>query len=281
MTISTAYSRDLGDELRRLRETCTGLTGRALAVQLGWDPSKVSNIEHGKARASEIDLVQLLTVCGKDIDFFEDFRRRYRHAFDLYLAQVPENLRTLAMIESMASKIVTYDALTAPGLLQTRRYARELLIATGVEEPENVEKFVDLRTERQAILRRPYPPKCTFFVHELALQIRLGDDQVMEEQYMRMLFKTHFLRIVPAKFMPVALRSKTTLFEFKKAPPVAYAETDLAKVFAQDGAAVKKAEKLFARLDDIALDEEQSRRKLAEYVSGLRKDPHGSGPDLA
>ncbi|GGU68176.1 helix-turn-helix domain-containing protein [Lentzea flava] len=59
---STAYSRDLGDELRRLRETCTGLNGRNLAKKLGWDPSKVSNIEHGRARASEIDLVQLFTV---------------------------------------------------------------------------------------------------------------------------------------------------------------------------------------------------------------------------
>ncbi|HEX7303742.1 helix-turn-helix transcriptional regulator, partial [Lentzea sp.] len=92
MTISTAYSRDLGDELRRLRESGTGLTGRALAVQLGWDPSKVSNIEHGRARASEIDLVQYLTLCGKDVDFFEEFRRRYRHAFDLYFVQVPDNL---------------------------------------------------------------------------------------------------------------------------------------------------------------------------------------------
>src|SRR5690242_18496437 len=100
MTISTAYSRDLGDELRRLRESGTGLTGRALAVQLGWDPSKVSNIEHGRARASEIDLVQYLTLCGKDVDFFEEFRRRYRHAFDLYFAQVPDELRTLAMTEA-------------------------------------------------------------------------------------------------------------------------------------------------------------------------------------
>jgi hypothetical protein len=103
----------------------------------------------------------------------------------------------------------------------------------------------------------------------------------MEEQYKRMLYRTHVLRIVPIEFTALALRSKTTLFKFEKALPVAYAETDLAKVFAQDGAAVKAAEKLFARLDDVALDEEQSRRKLAEYASRLRKDPHGSGPDLA
>ena len=52
------------------------------------------------ARASEIDLVQFISMCGKDIDFFEDFKRRYRYAFDEYVVQVPGNLRTLALAES-------------------------------------------------------------------------------------------------------------------------------------------------------------------------------------
>ncbi|WP_154697491.1 helix-turn-helix domain-containing protein [Lentzea guizhouensis] len=38
---STAYSRDLGDELRSLREQ-SGQTGAAFADRLGWDASKVS-----------------------------------------------------------------------------------------------------------------------------------------------------------------------------------------------------------------------------------------------
>ncbi|HEX7304618.1 helix-turn-helix transcriptional regulator, partial [Lentzea sp.] len=76
--ISTAYSRDLGDELRKLRETCTSLGGRAMAAQLGWDPSKVSNVENGKARASDIDLAQYIATCGKDLVFLEEFRERYR-----------------------------------------------------------------------------------------------------------------------------------------------------------------------------------------------------------
>jgi predicted transcriptional regulator len=109
-TPSTAYSRDLGDELRRLRETCTGLSGAALAVRLGWDPSKLSTVETGKYRASEIDLVQYLSMCGKDIDFFEDFKRRYRYAFEEYIVQVSDNLRTLAMAESTAKTIMRYDA---------------------------------------------------------------------------------------------------------------------------------------------------------------------------
>lgn len=89
MTPSTAYSRDLGDELRRLRETCTGLKSNELAKKLGWDPSKISTIEHGKARASEIDLIQFLSMCGKDIDYVVEFKRRYHYAFDDYIVQPP------------------------------------------------------------------------------------------------------------------------------------------------------------------------------------------------
>ena len=42
-------------------------------------------------------------------------------------------------------------------------------------------------------------------------------------------------------------------------------ESDLAKVFAQGEAAVERSRKLFDLLDDVALDENQSRRKLTEY----------------
>lgn len=279
--ISTAYSRDLGDELRRLRESCTSFGGRAMAAQLGWDPSKVSNIETGKARASEIDLAQYLATCGKDIDFLDEFRGQYRNAFESYIVQVPDNLRTIAMTEAMATKITSFDIMTVHGLIQTERYAHELFVETALEAPHLVEKFVRFRMERQAIMRRPESPECLFFVHELALQTQVGGAQVMEDQYLQLLFNAHRLRIVPAKFRALAVQSKCTLYEFEKLPPIAYTETDLAKVFVQDSAAITWSRKLFDRLDAVALNEEQSKGMLAEYVSGLREDPHDRRTDLA
>jgi hypothetical protein len=279
--ISTAYSRDLGDELRRIRETCTSFGGRAMAAQLGWDPSKVSNIETGKARASDVDLAQYLATCGKDLDYLQDFGNRYRHAFDLYFAQAPNNLRTLAMVESMATKISAYEILSIPGLLQTEAYARALFMEIGCESLEDIERGVERRMGRQTIWQRPYRPECVFYVHELALQMRVGDIKIMEDQYLRLLFNAHIVRVVPASVRGVAFHSKCTLFEFGKASPLAYTETDLATVFAQDELAVKWSRKLFERLDAVALDEEQSKNKLAEYVSGLREDPHDPRTDLA
>ncbi|MET9225255.1 helix-turn-helix transcriptional regulator [Lentzea sp. NPDC003310] len=278
---STAYSRDLGDELRRIRETCTSFGGRAMAAQLGWDPSKVSNIETGKARATEIDLAQYFATCGKDLDYLQEFTSRYRHAFDLYFAQVPTNLRTLAMVEAMATKMCVYEVLAIPGLLQTEAYARAMFLETGHESLDDIAGFVALRMERQAIWRRPYRPECVFYVHELALRMRIGGAKIMEDQYLRLLFNAHIVRIIPATAVGLALKSMITLFEFGKASPLAYTESDLAKVFAQDTSAVTSTRKLISRLDAVALDEEQSRSMLAAYVSGLREDPHDHRTDLA
>jgi hypothetical protein len=279
---STAYSRDLGDELRRLREKHTRLTGFAFAEQLGWDPSKVSNIENGKARASEIDLVQYLMTCGRDSNFFEAFRERYRYAFDPYVVLVPDNIRTLAGAEAKAKKITTYDVHTIPGLIQTPQYARALFIDGGRVAPENIDKGVRLRTERQAVLRRHNPPECLFYVHELALQLRVGDDQLMEEQYLRLLFNTHILRIVPMSAGAAPVRqSARMLFSFEKHTPVAYSENALGQVFAHDGGAIRDSREFFKWLDACALDEGQSRSLLANYVSGLRKDLDEPRAELA
>ncbi|SEQ58124.1 Helix-turn-helix domain-containing protein [Lentzea albida] len=278
---STAYSRDLGDELRRLREKFTGLTGHAFAEQLGWDPSKVSNIEKGKARASEIDLVQYLLTCGRDTGYFEAFRDRYRYAFDPYVVTVPDNLRTLALAEAQAKKITSFDVLSVPGLVQIPEYA-EALLASGRNTPEEVEKYLRWRMERQAILKRPNRPDCRFYVHELALQLQVGDERIMEEQYLRLLFNTHILRIVPMSAGQAVIRmSARMLFSFEKLVPMAYSETDLARVFAHDGAAIADCREFFKWLDALALDEGQSRSVLASYVSNLRKDSDEPQPELA
>ncbi len=278
-TPSTAYSRDLGDELRRLRETCTNLKGVALAVRLGWDPSKVSNIEHGKARPSEIDLVQYLTMCGKDTDFFEDFKRRYRNAFEEYIVQVPDNLRTAAMAESAATKITSYDVLTVPGLMQTSEYAANLYRAGGFVAEERIPALVQIRRDRQAILRRHDRADCLFYVHELALRQRFGDDHVMEDQYARLLFHARIVRIVPAD-VP-AISAGLVLWEFDKAMPVAHSDSDLAKLFVQDPGVIARTRLIFNRLEEVAMDEEQSRRTLAEYVSPPREEFDDTGPHMA
>lgn len=279
MTPSTAYSRDLGDELRRLRETCTGLKGHQLAEKLGWDPSKVSTVEHGKARASEIDLIQYLSMCGKDIDFVNDFKRRYLYAFDEYRVQVSGNLRTMAMAEATAATITSYDVLALPGLTQSPEYADGIYRMTGLVTEERIPNLVQYRIERQAILRRHDRPTCVFYIHEHALQLQVGNAEIMEDQYARLLFNTHTIRIVP-KDAPI-VASGFVLWEFHRARPLVFSETNLANVFVEDPGAIARTRLFFDRLDEVALSAEQSRSMLAEYVSPPREGLDDSGPYLA
>ncbi|SDJ56248.1 Helix-turn-helix domain-containing protein [Lentzea albidocapillata subsp. violacea] len=278
-TPSTAYSRDLGDELRKVRETSSALTGAALAVRLGWDPSKVSTLENGKYRPSEIDLVQYLSMLGKDIDFFEDFKRRFRYAFEEYIVQVSDNLRTLAMAESTAIMITSYDPQAVPGLSQTPEYADSLYRMGGYIVEERIPTVVKFRMDRQVILNRHDRPTCLFYIHEHALQTQVGDAQTMEDQYAKLLFGAPTIRIVPATAKLVA--TSCVLWEYEKAMPVAFTSTDLAKVFVQDPGAIARTRLLFDRLAEVALDEEQSRKVLADYVGRPREELNERGPRLA
>ncbi|GLY52825.1 transcriptional regulator [Lentzea sp. NBRC 102530] len=269
---STPYSRDLGDELRQIREQWTTFRGRKIARMLGWDPGKVSNIEHGKVRASEIDIIQYLGRCGRPQSFIENFLERYRSAFDTYVVQVPDSLRTMAMAESTAEKITSYDLTYIPGLLQTEEYATALYVARGVLSQDMIEAAVRFRIERQAILRRHDRPQCVFYVHENALRLKVGNDEVMEEQLMRLLFHTHVIRIVPAASGPAGvLLANYVLWEYEKRGSVAYTHSDLAKVFVQDDIGVKRCKSIFARLDALALSEEQSRSVVADLASRSRE----------
>ncbi|MGZ3142454.1 helix-turn-helix domain-containing protein [Lentzea chajnantorensis] len=279
---STPYSRDLGDELRQIREQCTTFRGRRIARMLGWDPAKVSNIEHGKVRASEIDIVQYLGRCGRSLEFIEGFLDRYRRAFDQYFVQVPTNLRTLSMAESSADKITSYNLTAIPGLLQTEEYATALFEICGNATPDEIKAFVRFRMDRQAILRRPNRPPCTFYIHENALRITVGSAEVMEDQLMRLLFHTHSIRIVPAAMgMAGILMAPYVLWEYEKRSSVAYTESDLAMVFVQDLAGVKQCKSLFKRLDGLALSEEQSRTMVADLASRSREDLSGRKLHLA
>jgi len=60
---TTARARELGAELRRLREK-SGQTAMELAKKLGWAPSTVSRVETGARGISEVNLVHFAVKAG-------------------------------------------------------------------------------------------------------------------------------------------------------------------------------------------------------------------------
>ncbi|ANZ37502.1 hypothetical protein BBK82_17035 [Lentzea guizhouensis] len=138
---------------------------------------------------------------------------------------------------------------------------------------------MQIRMDRQAILRKHDRPDCLFYIHEFVLRQQFGDEHVMADQYLQLLFNVSTIRVVPADvpLNPAGI----LLWELEKALPVAYSETDLTQVFVQDPGAIARTRLIFDRLAEVALDEEQSRRKLAEYVNSPREDLDDPGSHLA
>ncbi len=63
--ISTARRRELGAELRRLRERM-GINGQDMAARLEWTPTMISRVETGKRVVSQFEVLKYTTVCGVD-----------------------------------------------------------------------------------------------------------------------------------------------------------------------------------------------------------------------
>lgn len=152
--------RRLADELRRLREAA-GVSGRQLAIDLGWSQPKVSRAERGQTVPSVDDILQWLERCSPDAS--EDERRMLRDlATDVHTEVLThrelnrrghaEQQRGRILHDADASAIRVYQPEVVPGLLQTANYARLVMLAFGEKSPEKIGESVTARLERQEIL---------------------------------------------------------------------------------------------------------------------------------
>jgi transcriptional regulator with XRE-family HTH domain len=169
--VGTARTRELGDRLRRIRETAD-CSASLLAERLGWSASKVSRIENGVTGVAELDVVRMAAHCGasyQEMDALLDLCRE-PGAPGFWLSN---RLASLIFHESSASFSSSYDPIVVPGLLQTEEYAAALIGAEGLDLAEALNR-VKARMERQLLVHRR---GFEFFVHEVrheALDVRVG-----------------------------------------------------------------------------------------------------------
>lgn len=273
---STARTRELGAELRKVRETAR-YTGKELAWKLGWSASKVSRMETGDRNTSEVDAAVYAAFCGATGDELQrllDLARECDDGHWLHARgdRLPDELRSLVVQETTAQLIVQYEPLVVPGLVQTEDYARALFDEADLVPKERIEPLVQVRMERQRLLRRPYAPKVTFFVHENALRMRVGTDRIMHEQMLHLLLVCATppcrVRVVPAS---VGARiSGTDAFVWMAHPehnPVIYVDHLTSSLFLETREDVLAYRRVLDRLAVVALDEGQSRELLASLAS--------------
>jgi hypothetical protein len=178
----------LGANLRRLRET-RGITREDAGWQIRASESKISRMELGRVSFKERDVADLLTLYGLDDGSERD--RLLALARDAnqpgwwhhYSDVLPSWFQPYIGLESAASLIRNYEVQFIPGLLQTRDYARAVVrLGHPRATPEEIERRVDLRVNRQQVLHRGDPPQFWAVVDEGALRRPVGGPKVMRVQ---------------------------------------------------------------------------------------------------
>jgi hypothetical protein len=178
----------LGAHLRRLREA-QGVSREDAGWEIRASESKISRMELGRVSFKERDVEDLLTLYGLgDAAERERLLSLARQAntpgwWHRYGDVLPGWFQSYLGLEAAAALIRTYEVQFVPGLLQTRDYARSVvLLGHGRAKAEEVDRRVDLRMRRQSILDRPAPARLWAVVDEAVLRRPLGSRAVMQAQ---------------------------------------------------------------------------------------------------
>ncbi|AEB45082.1 helix-turn-helix transcriptional regulator [Micromonospora gifhornensis] len=197
----------LGAQLRRLRES-RGVTRESAGWEIRSSESKISRMELGRVGFKERDVADLLTLYGVTAE--QERAALLKLARDAnnpgwwhrYGDVLPSWFQSYLGLEAAAALIRSYEVQFVPGLLQTREYARAVvLLGHGRASPDEIERRVDLRMHRQELLRRPRPPRLWAVVDEAALRRPIGGPTVMRGQLQALLEATRTpnvrLQVIP------------------------------------------------------------------------------------
>jgi transcriptional regulator with XRE-family HTH domain len=273
---SAAY-RELGGMLRRVRER-SGLSSSELARKVDWPLPKISRMEHGRRPSTTTDVILYVVVCGLNMTeakpLLELARRAERNqGFYLSDKRIDGSLQSLIFHESSAEHTIIYEPQVIHGLLQTPEYARALIAAVNADiTGERLAAAVRTRMERQRILSLPNPARFTFYIHENALRLRGGTDEIMQEQLLHLVL-TAALDNITLRILPNAAGERTAfgggfhLMEFLEHRPIVYLDyLGGSGLVLEDPDYVNSYYELMPMLADVALDEGQSREFAADLA---------------
>ena len=194
MTTSADQARaSLGIRLRDIRRDA-GLSGTELARLEGWQPSKVTKIEHGRQTPSEEDLRVWCEHC-RALDELPDLIAAVRSIETQFAewrriirAGIRRRQEASAAVYERARLFRIYEPAVVPGLLQTRDYAVSVL-STSISffrVPDDAEESADARIARQRVLTHG-DRRFHMLLGEQCLHTNVGGAEVMADQLERLL----------------------------------------------------------------------------------------------
>ncbi|MGK5697034.1 helix-turn-helix domain-containing protein [Streptomyces sp. URMC 128] len=274
----TARRRRLSIELKKLREK-SALTCAQVGSALDWSGSKVNRMETGSGRIQPSDIDALCRFYGTSDELREFLKSLARQAkvrgwWQVHGAGVPEWFNIYIGLEQDASTFRQYQCEVVPGLMQTEVYASELHKSGAHMSAEDITKAVQVRMERQAMLRRPDAPDAWFIVNEGALRHVMGDHALMREQMERVL-ETAELPTVTLQVLPFdagtypATGSFTMLgFPAPEDPDLVYRDGITDAMYLEGEHHVREYTRAFDGLRAAALSPQRS----ALFIESILKD---------
>jgi transcriptional regulator with XRE-family HTH domain len=283
---STVPRRQLGRYLRRLREE-SGITVQAAADVLECSFQKVWRIERGAVPVRGPDVKLLCQAYNATADMTEALVGLARETkakgwWQSYGDAVPDWFELYVGLESAATRLRKFELSLVPGLLQARAYMEAVLDADNPDvTPVERERLISIKTERQGLLCRhfPPPPKLEVILPEAVLWAAPATPGAMAQQLWHLL-KANELPHVRVRVLPSAVgphwasRSGAfTILEFPNSegrvsePPTIYSESLTGALYLDKPREIEAYERAWSILEQLALSAEQS-GQLVQKVMG-------------
>ena len=280
----TLRRRELGFLLRQLR-TERGLSVEEVTSRAMFSPTKLSRLETGRVGATPRDIRDLCIVYGitdtaereRLVELAREGKQRawWQH-YDLRYA-------TYVGLEAEAMSISNYDTNVVPGLLQVAGYTRALFeVSEPPYTPAAIERNIEARIRRQAVLTRDDAPRLHYIVDEIALRRPIGGSAIMAAQLARII-EVAGLPMVNFQIIPLGVGAHPGLdsnfvileLETPMVNDVVYVEGPVGNIYFESSADLERYQRIFSRLQTMALSPEDS-VALAGRISASHEEAGAS-----
>jgi hypothetical protein len=272
-----ARRRKVAASLRHLRNQA-GRTEDEAAKYLDCPLPRFQRIEAGMAAVRLTEVRSMLNLYNASGEQREEIVSEARRARDRcwwypYADLIDEPFETQLILEDDAAVLRTYQPNLVPGLLQTERYAWELIETQSDLPLETVRRLASLRVLRQQVLSRNDAPRLDVILDEAVLRRPVGGPAVMREQYRHLAEIAAnprvAIQVLPFEAGPHhALGAGFHIFEFTVGEPGVVELELLDRVdFVIEAGEVARYTEVFDQVRRQALDAGRSRALLSDLAT--------------
>ncbi|MEU8270397.1 helix-turn-helix transcriptional regulator [Sphaerisporangium sp. NPDC049002] len=276
-TTPTVRLRRLASELRKLR-AAADMTRDEVTEITSINGATLYRLETAKARPQVRTLRTLLDLYKVEGPLREELQailkesaeRSWLHTFE---RELPDQYTAYIGFEQEAQRLLNYESLFVPGLLQTEDYARAVIRSMPpMASREEVEARIEARLQRQALLAQERPLHLWAVIDEAVLHRHVGGRNVMKAQ----LRKLHEVSQEPNITLQVVpfnggahpgMHGSFIIMQFGEGnEDVIYIEGTTADLFLENETDIQRYNLVFEHLRAVAASPEATRAMVAAVL---------------